>query len=165
MIKMVEDGLSDRALHSALMNLTGKACCRQRVGRMRTLSLGFGEKIPHGNPRLVDGFHGEWELGTYSAAWRIIRDEKILCGSQDVVDSLSELDVRLGKIEIGRIESVCLASRFDVRVSLDGNMHIDFFGADSGDDEIFHIFCPDGLYLAYSILGGWKVSPRKKGSL
>lgn len=152
--------LRDSRLQNLLIGLTGKACCRQRVGRGRSLSLGFGEKIPHGRTRLVDGFYGEWEIGTYSAAWRIISDEKLLCGSQDVVDNLEELDKRLGEITIGRIESVCLVSKFDVRVNLDKGMHIDFLGAGSEGDEIFHIFLPDGQCLAYSVQSGWGVQSR-----
>lgn len=153
-------GLDDSVVHLALANLSGQACWRQRVGRARSLSLGFGKKIPHGRDRMVDRFDAEWELGTYTATWRIVRAEKILCGSHEVVDSLAELNECVGRLKIGRIGAVSMISKFDIRVALDNDMHIDFLGAGSGDDEIFHVFCPDGQYLAYSITCGWKLMPQ-----
>lgn len=149
----------DNVVQSAIDGLIGKACCRQRLGRMRSLSIGFGVKIPHGKSRLVDDFYGEWEIGTYSAAWRVIKDGNILCGSQDVVDELSELEERFRQIQLGRIDAIHMVSKFDIRIDFDDGAHIDFLGAsrEDVDDEMFHIFCPSGLYVEYSIRGGWKV--------
>jgi len=155
-VKMAKK-LRDSCLKNILIGLTGKACCRQRVGRRRSLSLGFGDKIPHGRARLIDDFYGEWEIGTYSAAWRIVSKEKLLCGSQDVVDTLEDLDRRLSEIQIGQIESIYSTSKFDVRVDLNNGIHIDFFEVDSEGDEVFHIFSPNEQYLTYSVQGGWKV--------
>ena len=47
--------------------------------------MGFGARIQHGKPGLKDDYKGEWELGTYGCAWRVIGDGKILCGSDDSV--------------------------------------------------------------------------------
>ncbi len=160
MAKMSEDHdktIFDSVVQPAIAGLIGKACCRQRVGRMQSVSLGFGEKIPHGKSRLVDDFYGEWEIGTYSAAWRIVQEGTILCGSRDVVDSLGELDERLRKIKIGRIQTINPLSKLDIRVCFDDAMHIDFLGTASEPDELLHIFCPGNLYIEYSILSGWKV--------
>jgi hypothetical protein len=157
---MIEDDSKpkiDNVVQSAIADLIGKTCCRQRVGRMRSLSIGFGDKIPHGKSRLADDFYGEWEIGTYSAAWRVVHKETILCGSQDIVDSLSELDERLSKIVFGRIKEISSISKFDIRVYFDGETCLDFLGAASEEDELFHIFCPGNLYVEYSISGGWKI--------
>jgi hypothetical protein len=51
---------------AAFDGILGKRCCRQRAGEYRSLSLGFGERIPHLKKKSVDSFNGEWELGTYS---------------------------------------------------------------------------------------------------
>lgn len=139
-----------------ITGLIGQTCCRKRVGRMRSLSLGFGKEIPQSNPRLIDAFYGEWEIGTYTATWRIVHDGAILCGSQDVVENLAELDQRLSQIEIGRIKMIETTSKFDVCVNFEGGLSIDFLGATSENDEIFHVFCPSNTYLEYSIAGGWK---------
>jgi hypothetical protein len=124
---------------------------------MRSLSLGFGDKIPHGKSRLVDDFYGEWDIGTYTAAWRVVHEGAILCGSQDVVDTLSELDKRLCQIKFGEIKAISVISKFDIRLCFDGGIHLDFLGAASEDDELLHIFCPENLCVEYSIFDGWKV--------
>lgn len=151
----------DASVVPVVSGLLGSTCCRQRVGRSRSLSLGFGKKTPHGNSRLVDDYYGEWEIGTFSAAWRVISNGTILCGSQDVVDSLSELDERIEKIQFGQIRSISLASQFDVRVTFD-EMYIEFLATASEQDEIFHIFCPQNLCVEYSIAGGWSAGKSDK---
>ena len=147
----------ENAVLPAIGGLIGKTCCRQRVGRMRSLSLGFGQKIPHGKSRLIDDFYGEWEIGTYTASWRVVREGVILCGSQDVVESLSDLDARLSKIKFGEIEAINVISKFDIRLYFCERIHVDCIGAASDDDELLHIFCPEKLCIEYSIFGGWKV--------
>ena len=147
----------NNVVQPAIADLIGKDCCRQRVGRMRSLSLGFGKKIPHGKARLVDDFYGEWEIGTYLAAWRVVHDGRILCGSQDIVDSVPELDERLSKIKFGRIKTISVFSKFDIRINFDGEKYLDFLGSGSDDDELFHIFCPESMHIEYSISGGWKI--------
>lgn len=147
----------ENIVQPAILGLIDKACCRQRLGRIRSLSLGFGDKISHGQSRLIDNFYGEWEIGTYSAAWRVIKNGNVLCGSQDIVDSLEELEERFRKIKLGRIKGISLISKFDIRIDFDDESHIDFLGTFGEDNEMFHIFCPSGLYVEYSILGGWKV--------
>lgn len=148
---------SEIVMQEAISGMIGKACCRQRVGRMHSLSIGFGERIFHGKSNLPDTFYGEWEIGTYSTAWRVIQNVKILCGSQDTDESISDLDERLNTIGLGRIIAVHAISRFDIRIAFDGDTIIDFLGSISDDDEIFHIFGPNNLYIEYSVCDGWKV--------
>ena len=145
------------AAQAAINGLIGKPCCRQRLGSKRSLSIGFGNKIPHGNSRLVDSYYGEWEIGTYSATWRLVDNGKVLCGSKNVIGSLLELEDQFRQIQLGRISGVYLASKFDVRVEFDDGKKIDFLGASSDDDEMFHIFCPNGLYVKYSTFIGWEI--------
>ncbi|WP_156509242.1 hypothetical protein [Ralstonia mannitolilytica] len=147
----------DTVARPVISDLLGKPCCRQRVGRMRSLSIGVGEKVPHGSPRMVDDFYGEWEIGTYSAAWRVVRDGRILCGSQDVIDSLAELDSKLNSVDFGLVTDVVQISKFDIRVCFAGATYVDFISAASGDDEIFHVFCPGNSCLEYSAAGGWRL--------
>jgi hypothetical protein len=138
--------------------LIGQPCCRRRVGRAsKSLSLGFGRVIPHTNPKLPDAFYGEWEIGSYYAAWRIVREGRILCGSQDAVDSPDELQASLEKIQLGSFISVSESRDFDVRVNLDGAVCVDFLGTISDDDETFHIFGPSALFIGFSPLTRWRV--------
>ena len=134
----------------------GKRCCRKRVGHRRSLSLGFGEKILHSNPKAVDNFYGEWEIGTYTSAWRVVSKGQILCGSMNLVDSIEELDQEIQNIFLGSVVSIEVTSLFDIRVSFDDGVFIDFIFV-STDDEMFHIFGSDSLYIEYKCVDGWLV--------
>jgi hypothetical protein len=119
--------------------------------------VGFGKRVPHSKPKTADPFYGEWEIGTYSSAWRIIRAGRVVCGSSDVVDSIDELDERLQAIKLGAVVAVEALSQFDIRVKLDDEVFIDFICASEGDDEMFHIFGPERLYVQYTCPDVWKV--------
>ena len=122
------------------------------------MSFGFGSEQVHGDPKLPDGFYGEWEIGTYYAGWRVARSGKILCGSDDVVDSVEELNDRLGVIELGRPTGFQMLSEFDVRLVLDGDTYIDFLGTlGEADEHVVHIFGPDDLYAEYVVESGWEI--------
>jgi len=142
-----------------LKPLLGKRCCRQRVSSPKALHLGFGEKMYHRNPKLVDNFYGEWEIGTYYCAWRLVRDGKILCGSDDAVDSVEELDASLKELELGAILSIQQIGNLDVRVELDTGVTIDFLATTSnGTDECFEI--NNGLsrqVAEFTVGNGWKI--------
>ncbi|WP_138922517.1 hypothetical protein [Hylemonella gracilis] len=147
----------DKEIENSFLDLIGKRCCRKRVGHGRSLSLGFGVRIPHTKSKAVDAFYGEWEIGTYSAAWRIVQNGAVICGSLDVVDSINELDDRLQNLELGAILSIEAVSELDIRVKLDNDFFIDFICVSAEDDEMFHIFGPMNLYVEYKYPDGWKV--------
>jgi hypothetical protein len=147
----------DSNIMASFAGLIGCKCCRQRVGQGGSLSLGFGDKIPHSKRKTVDPFYGEWEIGTYSSAWRIIQHGQILCGSLDAEDSIEKLDGFLQTIKLGAVVAVEAISEFDIRIILNGGVHIDFMRASNDDDEMFHIFGPKSIYVEYKSLGGWKV--------
>jgi hypothetical protein len=145
-------------IEAVVKGLFGLPCCRRRVGRRRSVSFGFGSERFHGDPKLPDGFYGEWEIGTYYAAWRVVQAGKVLCGSEDVVDSVEGLNDRLGLVELGRPVGIQMLSEFDVRLSLDENTDLDFLGTLSeADEHIVHIFGPDDLYVEYAVETGWEI--------
>ncbi len=133
----------------------GKLCCRKQVGYRRSLSLGFGEKVPHQNPKARDRFYGEWEIGTYNSAWRIMQAGKILCASHDPVDAIENLDANLSNITFTRLVAVQQLTELDIRVVLDLELTIDFFAAISDNDEVFHVFCPLNQYVEFTAENGW----------
>src|SRR3989442_543818 len=113
-------------VRAAIRRLIGKPCCRQRVSSPRSLSFGFGDKVYHGNPRLADSFYGEWEIGTYYCAWRVVKEKRLLCGSSDSVDSVAELNATLSQICLGAITAVDQISDFDVRVEFENGTTVEF---------------------------------------
>jgi hypothetical protein len=145
------------SLSGSFLDIVGKKCCRQRVGEYKSLTLGFGEKIFHSRKKSIDPFSGEWEIGTYCSAWRIVKNEKIVCGSMDPVDSLNELDERLSSVEFGSVMGIKMLSKFDIRVELDNGISIEFLCATDYEEEVVFIFGPNNLYIQYSLNEGWQI--------
>jgi len=146
-------------VEQALVGLFGLPCCRKRVGpTRRAISLGFGAERFHGDPTLVDGYYGEWEIGTYYAGWRIGQRGRVLCGSDDVVDSADQLNERVTNIKFGRPVRIEMLSKFDVRLHCEDELHVDFLATNGDDDEhVVHIFGPDDQYLEYVVTSGWEI--------
>ncbi len=139
--------------------LVGEPCTRQAVGRMKSLSLGFGEKAEPLNATTGKQYKA-WEIGTFgNSAWRITKDGVLLIGSRDSADSIEQSSESLGRISLGRFSALTQPSALDVRIEFDSGMAVDFLSASSEDDENFHIFCPDGMYIEFSALSGWAIGP------
>ncbi|MGD0619750.1 MAG: hypothetical protein ABSB67_19045 [Bryobacteraceae bacterium] len=101
-------------------------------------------------------------MGTYHNAWRVVRDGIVVFGSQDAVDSIDELNVALGRVELGRFVSLRQPSDLDVRIEFDNGIMVDILSTISHEDESFHIFCPGSLAVTFSVRGGWKIGPSDK---
>ena len=142
-------------------DIIGKPCSRKQVGRMKSLSLGFGEIVPN-KSRLKESIdYAEWELGTYYCSWRILKDGRIVCGSQDTAD-IDDLNVEISKIEVGRFVALRQLTDLDVRAECDNGIAIDFLATISDDDECFHIFCPENRHVEFKVISGWKIGPSDK---
>lgn len=142
-----------------LAPMFGLTICRRRVGRSRSLSIGVGSQLPHGRTDLSDTYYGEWELGTYCGAWRLVRDGQVICGSSDLVDSITDLDDRLQTVLLPiRLTGLEMLSPLDIRIIFDDGICIDILPAstDTQDDELVHIFGPDSLFLQFSLHSGWQ---------
>lgn len=141
----------------------GQSCCRKRVTEWKCISLGFGQKVYHNKPKMVDSFYGEWEIASYFCAWRIVQDGRIICGSNETVDSTEELDAIVNKIDFGRIISLKMSlAGVDVRAEFDTDIEMDFFFIRSGDDESINIFCPDDMCATFSVIDGWLIGKSNK---
>lgn len=128
------------------------------MGDDRSLFLGFGDIILVPNPRGAAP-HGEWELGTYRSAWRMIQQREIICGSKDVVDSLDEIRNQLVKANGLKCIGIGLLTEFDVRVEFENSIWVDFLGTFSDDDEVLNVFLPKEYVVSFSIREGWLSHP------
>jgi hypothetical protein len=144
------------SINKVIEQLTGKPCWRKQVGRNRSLSLGFGGMV-HRKSQQGDRLYGEWEVGTYYGAWRVFQGGRVLCGSQDPVDSVDDLNAILNRIEFGGFAYLRQFTNLDVRIEFDNALSVDFLATISGDDECFHIFCPESLYVEFSVVSGWRL--------
>ena len=70
-----------------LDKLRGQPCTLQRIGSDKSLFIGIGEVDTSGTKP-----HAEVEFGTYDCAWRVIREGKLICGRDDTVDEVIELE-------------------------------------------------------------------------
>jgi hypothetical protein len=157
-VKAMRDAPILRELDAVIFELKGRRCCCQRVGEHKSLWLGFGEKMNRSKMRVRDPFFGEWQIGTYTAAWRIVRNDQILLGSRSPVDSSADLDAELQKIQFGPVELIEVTSRFCVRVHLEGCVYIDFIAVSNVDSDMFFILKPDRHDMEYRCTVGWNVA-------
>jgi len=147
----------DKEILNTISSIYGIKCCRVAIGNGNSLSIGFGEKIFHNNPKLKDKYYGEWEIGTYYGSWRIIKNNRIILGSNDFKDDIELVNRRVNDIIFGSIKDINNYSPFDVRVIFNDGMIIDFISTFIDDDEIFHIFCPGGKYIEFKAGGLWEI--------
>ncbi len=115
----------------------------------------------HGNPKLTDSYYGEWEIGTYYCAWRVVKDGRILCGSDDSVESADELNTLLKQIEFGAIQSIEQVGSLDIHVGFDTGIMIDFLastsdGSDS-DECLGIIHGPTHRAAEFTVNNGWRI--------
>ena len=146
----------DKQVLNLFEKLYRKNCCRVEVGAMKSLSIGFGEKIFHNNPKLKEKYYGEWEIGTYYCSWRILLNSGIICGSND--GNEKELNDKVKQINFGRMVKIDQPTTMDVSIHFDNDYRVDILPTISDDDEYFHIFCPDEIYIKLSKDGNWSIS-------
>ena len=158
---MIEQ-IATQKMHLLIKPLIGLRCCRKQIGYRRSLSLGFGKKIPNNEPRTRDGFYGEWEIMTYESAWRVIKDGEIICASHDVTSSLTpdhppDLDKAFQKIPFGRFLSIRQKNKWDFEIRFDSGISIELFAAASHGDkgDFIVIFCPWEKCLSVDLQGKW----------
>jgi hypothetical protein len=146
----------NREVLELIEQIAGMPCSRLEVGRMKSLSLGFGQEV-RSAIKINEKVYREWEIGTYRSAWRLVRAGLVLCGSQDVVNSIDEMNRTLMQFDLGRFISLQQVSELDIRIKFDSGIAVDFLATTSDDDESLHIFCPSGRFIEFSVQGGWKI--------
>ena len=139
----------------------GQVCCRQHIGKDGSLSLGFGEVIRL-KTAIAEADHGTWEVGTYYRSWRVVHGRRILCGSQDQVDDINEFRRVIRAIEWGRLSDIRQHNGIDVRIEFNTGVFVDILSTISDYDEVFHMFLPENIVVAFSVVKGWKAGPSDK---
>lgn len=134
--------------------LLGQTCCRQHVGNDLSLFLGFGSIIYVTNPK-GESPHGMYEIGTYRSDWRLIENQRILCGSNDVVDSIDDFREQIMKLDGATCAGIRMLTEFDVRIEFNRGLCVDFFATFGDEDEVIHVFLPDDKVVSFSNHGGW----------
>ena len=133
--------------------MVGQACWRLAVRDNRSLSIGFGAKAEHRGR-----VYGAWEIGNYVGAWRVLRNGSILVASSDAIDSVKELESNLDVLRGKSFERLSRVGRHDVAAQLTDGLIVEFLATISYDDETFHLFAPDNMFISYSVRKAWECS-------
>lgn len=143
-----------REVVEGLKELIGKECTLQRIGTDRSLFIGFGSiTTTTAKP------HAEFEIGTYDCAWRVFDGKRILCGRNDAVDDMDELNQRFSKLQLGKIVSIDRLTELDTRIEFSNGLSVDICCTISDDDQILHIFLPMKRVIRFSLCDGWRIGP------
>ena len=134
-----------------LQALSGQPCTLQRIGSDKSLFIGFGDvETVSMKP------HASTEIGTYDCSWRVISKGMVVCGRDDAVDEVSELQECLSKIYLGKFVAIRQISEFDVQIQFSTDVIVEVLCTISDNDEVIHIFFPDKEVLTFQPVEGWR---------
>jgi hypothetical protein len=141
-------------VRQVLLEVLGKQCRRVRVGTGRSLrvSLGQTEAEPQGGRLLA---HGEWELRTWDADWRVLAGGELLFGSGDAEKDPPAANKLLKGLQPGKVVGWRLRSRCSIGLAFDSGMEIELLRVCRGPGEWFHLFGPAQRYVELAGTGRW----------
>lgn len=139
------------AFYNLCENLVNKDCCFIRLGYGSKLHIGIGEKLYYENPKLEGKYHGEWDLFSRTYAWKISRDNSILCGNDDDPEFINQI---LRNLKLGSISHIEKRNAVDVSLHFSYGIVIDFFCCSTDDNQMMimnnreraYEFTIDGIY-------------------
>lgn len=111
----------------------------------------MGEKISYANPRLEGKFHGEWDISTRYCGWRVLKANRIICGSDNEIKDSNNI---LKSVDIGKLLDIVLSNENDLRLLFENNYAIDFI-CQSTDEPIMSIVSGKSRMEFDLTLDGW----------
>jgi len=111
-----------------LQKLIGRSCCQARL-ICNELALSFGKKIKHQFENQNVELR-EWEISSGTSAWRLIKSNKIVCGSYD--DDVSCLNSLVNKTLI----DIRQTSHFDVSLYFNNGYEVCFLAQSQSRDSL-----------------------------
>ena len=131
----VKGGNEMNILDNLRQELINQQICRIDFRRDKSLFIGLGNKYP--TFRKAVSFYGQWEIGTYNASWRIIKDGKILIASES--EKLMTEEKEIVSFPQFKLEEINEPTLFDLSFVFSSNLKIDFFNCYTEDDEFVHV--------------------------
>jgi hypothetical protein len=123
------------------------------VDNDKSLSIGLGNKCQKKSKLSTVEYYGEWEFGTYNAAWRVLHNGNILIGSCNLNFEASKKGLELILEE--KLTKIIPLSEFDVRLEFSNSLIFDFFNCFNTDDEFLHVLHIDGNFWELNNKGNW----------
>lgn len=147
----VKGGNEMNILDNLRQELINQQICRIDFRRDKSLFIGLGNKYP--TFRKAVSFYGQWEIGTYNASWRIIKDGKILIASESEKLIIEEKEiVSLPQFKLKEIDE---PTPFDLSFVFSKNLKIDFLNCYTEDDEFVHVIKIDKTWWEKKQNGLW----------
>lgn len=143
-------------VQQALAGSIGLPCHQLFIGEHASLSIGLGRSGP-APAKMGAKQRYEWEMGTYSRGWRVLREGRIVCGALDLDANEFDISHLLSPHEIGCLVAVQSNGCMDVTLQFEHKMEIQFLTLMVEDDELFHAFGPQSIYVQFDALHGWQV--------
>lgn len=137
-----------------LNKMLGQSFCYAEIGYSGAFKIGLGNRIFYDHPRLSHLFHGEWDIITISSAWRIIKDEKIICGSYDF---LEENESKFNTLVFGILLNINCTPPYGLALSFSSGIRIEYWNQSATDNSL-EILAPNNTYLELDHKGIWKES-------
>lgn len=141
-----------------LRPLLGVPCTLKRLQSYRELFVDFGPLKP--SKRHSEREYADWHIFVDWNGWRFMKDGLVLCGRNDVVGNIQELDANVRAIELGAFAGMAALNEFDVRVFFSCGSMLDLLTTYSDPtSELFNFFIPDNEIILYSLEKGWEIGP------
>lgn len=128
-----------------LSSLIGLKCNEVKIDDEGDLMLEFEEKAHD-----CEASFNHWKFQTGSCSWRIVENEKILCGLNDG-KTYSSVFNNLKEQKLISIERI---SYNDISFIFKGGLEIQLL-SQSRDKECFSIIAPSKECVSFSSAGGW----------
>lgn len=141
-----------------LWHLLGVPCTLKRVQSYRELFVDFGP-LKKSKSRLERDY-ADWHVFVDWNAWRFVRQGCVLCGRNDVVNDIHELDANVRAIEIGSFAGMTALNQYDVRIHFSCGSSLDLLSTErDAASGLFNFFMPDNEIFKYSLENGWQMGP------
>jgi hypothetical protein len=113
---------------NSIINLV---CCKALIGYGGIIVIGLGRLIEYNHPKQKNYFHGQWEIRTNSASWRVLNGKEIVVGDYD---DESLIKARLDSLIGAKLVDIRLQSLVsDAKFVFDNDMVFEFFGTSVRD--------------------------------
>ncbi|MDR1148290.1 MAG: hypothetical protein LBK66_06620 [Spirochaetaceae bacterium] len=137
-----------------LMTLQELPICRVEVDPYKNLHVGLGKKVKNLCKNSRVEYYGEWEIGTYISAWRIVKEGKLISGSRQIVEDTDIETQKIAPLFNEKFITMMELNEYDIRLIFSGDLIVDFFFC-SDSDEFLHILGIGGDFWVSQFPNEW----------
>ena len=154
---MDETGLNMSILYDLKHEILNQKCCRIDIRKDKSFFIGLGKKCLPIDKNICVEYYGFWEIENYYTSWRIIKDNKIVLGSEAYYNSKLQTKKYYSLLKGKTLLDIIELTPFDVSFLFSDNIKIDFFACSRPSyRETFCILRMDGVFWEKTQNGRWK---------